>query len=130
MGNTSKICSVCKLNKPISRYVIRKDTGKIRNRCNECAYKKTQECRIKREYGLSDNAYKVLIGSREKTCEICGASGDKVKICIDHCHNTGAVRGVLCNRCNIAIGAFQDNADLLRKAADYVERFERDFGNP
>lgn len=55
-----------------------------------------------------------------KTCEICG---DDVKLVIDHCHETGYLRGVLCNRCNILLGAAKDDVAILAKAIQYLEEF-------
>lgn len=42
------------------------------------------------------------------------------ELAIDHCHKTGKIRGLLCNRCNMALGAFQDNPLLLEKAIYYL----------
>ena len=52
-------------------------------------------------------------------CEICGEGG---KLHLDHCHNTGRIRGLLCMRCNTAIGRMYDDPDLLKKAIAYLER--------
>lgn len=41
---------------------------------------------------------------------------------VDHCHQTGKVRGLLCPRTNIAMGIFEDNPELLRKAAEYLDK--------
>ena len=46
-------------------------------------------------------------------------------LCIDHDHTTGKVRGMLCHDCNTSLGKFRDNPDILRKAADYLERPRR-----
>jgi hypothetical protein len=46
-----------------------------------------------------------------------------VKLAVDHCHDTGKVRRLLCHNCNRALGLFKDNSDILRKAADYVEEY-------
>ena len=64
-------------------------------------------------------------------CQICGSEGfsmskreDSEKLCIDHCHNTGIVRGKLCHNCNRALGLLGDDTDILRKAITYLERAE------
>lgn len=56
---------------------------------------------------------------RVGNCEICGDHSDPLYL--DHDHTTGLSRGWLCNRCNRGLGAFRDNPDWLRKAAEYVE---------
>ena len=52
-------------------------------------------------------------------CQICGTVE---KLHLDHCHNTGKIRGLLCMRCNTAIGRMHDDPELLRKAIAYLER--------
>jgi hypothetical protein len=46
---------------------------------------------------------------------------------IDHCHKTRTVRGLLCGKCNVGLGYYDDNPAFLRKAADYIERFHSAF---
>ena len=54
-------------------------------------------------------------------CAICGRKPTKTRLSVDHCHQTGLLRGLLCMRCNRAYGLFHDNdARRLRKAADYL----------
>jgi hypothetical protein len=64
-------------------------------------------------------------------CQICGSEGfsmngkpESEKLCLDHKHGTDFVRGKLCHNCNRALGLFQDNPELLRKAANYLEGAE------
>jgi hypothetical protein len=52
-------------------------------------------------------------------CAICKADADRLMV--DHCHETEAVRGLLCMACNFGLGWFKDNPDALRNAASYVE---------
>ena len=53
-------------------------------------------------------------------CSICEVDLQGIKVCADHCHATGQPRGLLCSRCNLAIGLFNDQPDLLLAAADYL----------
>ncbi len=53
-------------------------------------------------------------------CEICNIILDKKDI--DHCHETGKVRGVLCPRCNKALGLFSDNLNVMEKAIKYLKK--------
>lgn len=62
---------------------------------------------------------KVLDLRKGKTCEICG---DTERLVVDHCHDTKKIRGVICNRCNIGLGMFQDNVDKIRNAIIYLEK--------
>src|SRR5262245_5811176 len=55
---------------------------------------------------------------RPTICEVCGASSKR--ICFDHCHTSGQFRGWLCSGCNSALGMVKDNAETLRRLADYL----------
>lgn len=54
-----------------------------------------------------------------KSCQICDREAPV--LCVDHDHDTGKVRGFLCHSCNRALGLFKDDADLLRRAAEYLD---------
>ena len=56
------------------------------------------------------------------TCAICNIDSPKhIKgFVVDHCHNTGIARGILCAHCNLALGGFKDNVEILKKAIDYL----------
>lgn len=57
------------------------------------------------------------------TCGICGAtesSGGKKQLHVDHDHTTGKIRGLLCNHCNLGIGHFKDDTELLQAAIKYL----------
>lgn len=70
-----------------------------------------------KKYGLSQEKFDALIERSEGFCEICE---EKEFQAIDHCHETGRVRGLLCNSCNLALGGFKDNVEILRKAISYL----------
>jgi hypothetical protein len=60
--------------------------------------------------------------SQGKKCAICFRDLVFEEARLDHCHITGTLRGVLCNRCNVALGGFQDNEALLDAAAEYLRK--------
>ena len=71
------------------------------------------------QYGMTIDQFELLIAQRGGLCWICGR--DPKPPCVDHCHKTGAVRGILCRPCNTAIGQMGDDPDRLRAAAAYLE---------
>lgn len=77
------------------------------------------------QYGITESEYTDMLNSQKGCCAICGCSDTsdpKIFPVIDHCHDTGTVRGLLCMSCNQGLGKFKDNPDLLRIAAEYLER--------
>lgn len=74
-----------------------------------------------RKYGLSTGDYERMLAEQGGRCAVCRALPATV-LNVDHCHETGLVRGLLCGTCNRALGQASDNPQLLRKLADYVER--------
>lgn len=77
---------------------------------------------LKRLYGISLETYNEMFADQEGFCAICDkhASEEKYALCVDHDHNTGVIRGLLCLNCNTALGKFRDDADLLRAALKYL----------
>lgn len=81
----------------------------------------------KRRYGLAFNDVSAMWESQGRCCAICkqpvrlrGPKG-RNKVVVDHCHETGRVRGLLCTPCNLMIGYAQDSEELLRSAIQYLE---------
>lgn len=71
-----------------------------------------------RRYGVSLSRFIDLAVSQDGKCAICG---DQTKLCIDHNHKTGKVRGLLCRKCNAGLGLFKDSALNLFRASAYVK---------
>ena len=85
----------------------------------------------KRQYGITDADLAKMKEEQDNKCFLCGSEGflmDKEKhvekLAVDHCHDTGKVRKLLCHNCNRALGMFKDNPDILRKAANYIEEYK------
>jgi hypothetical protein len=84
---------------------------------------------LKRYYGLSLNDYAEMYRQQDGKCAICcqpevnkDRHGNVRVLAVDHCHATGSVRKLLCYACNSLLGQAKDNPDVLRAAADYLER--------
>lgn len=68
-------------------------------------------------YGMTEEDFTEMVAKQGGVCAICGKSMNRP--CIDHDHATGVVRGVLCHRCNIIIGGW-DDADIRKRALEYL----------
>ena len=80
-----------------------------------------------REYGISLENFESIRKAQKDKCKICGEipQGQDIRdrhLVVDHCHTTGAVRGLLCNPCNRALGIFNDDPKVLDKAAAYLRK--------
>jgi hypothetical protein len=81
---------------------------------------------LKRKYGISLEDYEVMLDAQGGVCKICGEPRPEERtLHVDHDHETGAIRGLLCFRCNNAIGDLRDDHDLARKLADYLDQDDK-----
>lgn len=80
---------------------------------------------LKIRYGISLEQYNILLESQNGKCAICGSVGINARLCVDHDRITKQVRGLLCRKCNVALGGFQDSSMVLEKATVYLKRFNR-----
>lgn len=78
---------------------------------------------VKESYGLTLTEYREFIAAHP-TCDICGVNFKHTKACLDHNHFTGKLRGVLCSKCNMALGLFDDELIRLQQAQNYLEKHE------
>lgn len=82
-----------------------------------------REAELKRLYGITLQDYVDMFKKQGEVCAICKEEcKTKKSLSVDHDHNSGKVRGLLCNRCNRALGMFQDSPPLLLRAAEYLNR--------
>lgn len=114
-GGRHSICIVCRRKHQLNRsknpeYIRRKKKYYLDNRVRICAER----------YGITEVQVRIL--HAKKHCQLCGKkfkSGPRSRY-IDHCHETGKVRGVLCSSCNYALGILGDRVASLQKAINYV----------
>ena len=91
--------------------------------------------RLYQTYGLTKDAFHKLWDDSKGQCNVCGVglncklvpgsyAVDNKRYCVDHCHDSGEVRGLLCNSCNTAVGYLEKlkRADSLQSAFDYLNK--------
>lgn len=141
-------CSKCHERKPPSEFgVCKSEPDGLHTYCRPCGnakavafskalpvevrYHRGRKSNLKRHYGLTIETYEALLSAQGHACAICR---DPVKDCmpgeglrgrsatVDHDHDTGAVRGILCVKCNSGLGQFRDDENFLRAAISYLNR--------
>lgn len=73
-------------------------------------------------YGITQEGYEQMLAAQDHACAICEAPTwqHQKRLHVDHDHATGAVRGLLCSTCNMALGGFRDSPELLGRALQYL----------
>ncbi len=98
---------------------------RYRNQATNPQRKQNTERRsaYKLKYGITVEEYDFMLLKQGGGCAICGVTehSNGRKLFVDHNHETGAVRGILCQHCNSMLGQAKDNPDNLRKGALYLE---------
>lgn len=100
------------------------DEGRARTRRHQATsrYRDYQrDWKLRQQYGITREDELRMLAEQGNRCVICGASFEQVRSHIDHDHNTGAVRDILCCLCNQGLGQFRDNPDLLLNAWAYLQ---------
>lgn len=134
-----KTCATCLIEKPFTEFYKGTGRSKFTSYCKPCYIlrvkknyrsEKGQEAyhrnRLKRDFGLSLEKFKEMRSEQNNCCAICGIHESLTRkkiLCVDHCHKTGKVRGLLCDTCNRAIGLLKDSPESLYSAYNYVSGF-------
>lgn len=134
-----KTCQLCGEKKPLLDYHNNKQIPDGKHTiCKACNKEKTRAWRIanptkyrsaqyKRKYGITYEEVQALKQGCNYTCEVCGLQETQAlrgTLFVDHCHKTGRVRGMLCQRCNTILGQCEDSIETLKAAVTYLERFK------
>lgn len=86
----------------------------------------SQTYALQKRYGISTVEYLAMMEAQGGRCAICGETPDpnakkgRRRLGVDHDHTTGAVRGLLCFPCNVGLGNFKDNVDVMSRAIAYL----------
>lgn len=100
---------------------------KLQNMSREYSRKNPEKRKLQRalkNYGVTEEKYNEMLKKQNGKCAICGYSDTTVPNffpLIDHCHKTNKVRGLLCMNCNMALGKFKDNIEILKNAIKYLQ---------
>ena len=79
---------------------------------------------LRRRYGITIEEYDKMLEKQNGCCAICGIHCDDIKskhLCIDHCHQTGKVRGLLCRSCNAYLGLWKEDINFFKRAILYLQ---------
>ena len=93
--------------------------------------RKAKNGHLLRKYSITVEDYEKMQDKQNGVCAICGQketreyNGKIIDLAVDHCHDTGMVRGLLCSACNIALGRFQDSPTILASALNYLNSYNQ-----
>lgn len=150
----TKVCRNCNIEKPETSFYHRnKSKGHLglKYMCKACEnnkakdryhdkYKHSEELpkksytnKLKREYDITEEEFLTLWNKTKGKCGICSVDMWSVlvenskgrKAAVDHCHDTGLVRGIICHKCNGGLGQFDDKLEFLKKAVQYLQEAEK-----
>ena len=129
-----KRCTKCGEEKTLDSFPKEpRSSDGVAARCKVCTSDYQREWRERKggnlydrtiRYGISPEEYGELLDEQLSCCACCGSSDPKRKagFVIDHDHNTGSIRGLLCHNCNIGIGLLGDTMSGLQMAVDYLRK--------
>jgi hypothetical protein len=140
----TKECKACGESKPLSQYnKLHISADGLAYKCRPCSkaeyksYRKSKseeemhlldrERNLRKSFGIGLSDYEAMLEKQKGVCAICKEEETTVRqgrvqsLSVDHCHETGKIRGLLCNSCNRALGKFKDSIEHLMAAASYLE---------
>lgn len=135
-----KPCSVCKKVKHISEFYKRSDKPNlIRSSCKKCSYDNPRSSETRRAYKLKTlyqidkREYESMFAAQGGVCAICGQAEDGMAnngnrrrhLSVDHDHENGKVRELLCGKCNVLLGKIGENVGFLQRMIDYLKKHEK-----
>jgi hypothetical protein len=122
-------CSICKAWKEPSAYSKNKSQKSGLNyACKACMTPRTRKYNLPTKYGISAEKFDEMMMAQFGACACCGVAlviggSSAERPCVDHNHNTGQVRDLLCGRCNLAAGNVLDSSARADKLAAYLKKW-------
>ncbi|ENG0769472.1 endonuclease VII domain-containing protein [Salmonella enterica subsp. enterica] len=121
----SKQCTVCGETKPRTDFYRKGRNNDVMSRCKKCDNATNPAHKLKSRYGITTKDYERMFIDQGGVCAICGSPQENRRLAVDHDHETGEVRRLLCTNCNLGLGSFKDNPQLLLNAASYLREHGR-----
>jgi hypothetical protein len=127
-----RLCTKCNKEKDPTLFHKKKGSADGYSRtCKSCDYEVVKKSRIKnpdthtdyclkQKYNISLEEFRKMESSQNYSCAVCGTKPE-YRLCVDHRHDTGKIRGLLCRSCNKAIGQLGDKPESLLKAYNYLK---------
>lgn len=135
---TTKLCSSCGHYKPVDKFSPHKATKDKRNiTCKTCKNKRAKEWRrenleqsnararehhLMYTYGITKEQYETMLARQGGVCALCDALPTTKALAVDHSHDTGAIRGLLCVRCNHSLERLETIPGWADRAAQYLNK--------
>ena len=120
-----RFCKTCQVDHPYDEFKCNKHGVPNTHHCSKSVNKRRtrkgdlqKDYNLKQKYGISLEDFNLMKQSQNNSCKICRK--DKPLI-VDHCHETGKIRGLLCSRCNSSIGLVDENIETLESAIEYLK---------
>ena len=120
---TEKRCTACGVTKPLDGfYAYPQNLDGRQSQCKPCMIDRQRTGRRRRLYGVDAEHYDRLLAESAEGCPICHEKADRMVI--DHCHRSGKVRALLCDRCNRLLGVADDDVALLQAAIRFLRKHQ------
>jgi len=124
-----RMCTDCMRTKRKAGYQVNKE--KVLKRVS--SYRKNnpdkiKHTKLKQTYGITLESYQIMLLAQNNVCAICERPeetiwrGQQTMLAVDHDHNTGAVRGLLCQKCNRALGLLEENRRSIDRLGAYIDK--------
>ncbi len=135
-NNGNFVCNVCEQEKPLECFGSHNHANKYNTSrvCKECNREVNKFSKYKKAYNISQERFIEMLNEQNYKCKICHSdikylsrTENKYKsACIDHCHVTGEVRGLLCSNCNRGLGLLKDDESIILRAYKYLVQYKSD----
>jgi hypothetical protein len=130
-----KVCNKCDKEKDFTEFhKSPRNKDGFKTTCKQCRSienktvlkDRLKDKNLRANYDITLNEYNVILKNQKHKCKICGVQEKHCNrgLFVDHNHETGSVRALLCHHCNSGLGHFRDRQEFLLKAVDYLNEYE------